>query len=208
MGLDVTIRKGVEILTLNCSPLNTLDLPAVLEIGDYFSNFSDERPLILTGQGRAFSAGVDTKAYASYSVEQRNELFYGITRMVRACRSISTPVVAAINGHAIGGGFVLALCADYRIATTGSHQFGLTEARAGVPFPEGPVEIIKKAIPFPILRKLTLTSCLKSQDFLLENHILDEIVEPHSLLESATERALTLHQQTAFAEVKRQIMCE
>jgi enoyl-CoA hydratase len=128
--------------------------------------------------------------------------------MVKACRSISTPVVAAINGHAIGGGFVLALCADYRIVTTGRHKFGLTEARAGVPFPDGPVDVIKQEIPFPLLRRLALTSCLISQDFLIENHILDEIVEPHQLMESAIARALELHQQIAFSEVKRQIMWE
>jgi len=208
MSLDIANTQDVEILSLNFPPLNTLDLPAVLAIGDYFSTLSGERPLILTGKGKAFSAGVDTNAYASYSDEQREQLFYAITSMVAACRSIPTPVVAAINGHAIGGGLVLALCADYRLVTSGKHQFGLTEARAGVPFPQGPVEIIKREIPFPLLRRLTLTSRLESQDFLVENHIFDELVEPQHLLDSAIARALEMHRQKAFTEVKRQILYE
>jgi enoyl-CoA hydratase len=208
MKLDIVIEKGVEILTLDSPPMNTLDIPAVVAIGDYFSKLSGQRPLIITGQGKAFSAGVDTNAYAAYSTEQRGQLFCAISTMVQACRSISTPVIAAINGHAIGGGFVLALCADYRIVTTGSHKFGLTEARAGVPFPEGAVAVIKREIPLPLLRKLALTSCLISPDFLVENHILDEMVEPHQLMDSAIDRARELYQQKAFAEVKRQIMRE
>ena len=206
MSLDLAITRGVEILTLNVPPLNTLDLFTVLAIGDYFSSISGQHPLIITGHGKAFSAGVDTNAYASYSTEQRDKLFSGINRMVEACRSISTPVVAAINGHAIGGGFVLALCADYRIVTTGRHKFGLTEARAGVPFPDGPLDVIKQEIPFPLLRRLALTSWLVSEDLLFENHILDEIVDPHQLMDSAIDRALDLQQQKGFAEVKCQIM--
>ena len=205
MILDVVTRNGAEIVTLNAPPMNTFDLPAVKEMGDYFHSFSGERPLILTGHGKAFSAGVDTHAYGSYTAEQRDQLFTAITRMAEACSTISAPVVAALNGHAIGGGLVLALCADYRLVSAGEHKFGLAEAKAGVPFPDGPLAIVRREIPFSLLRKLALTSSLVPKEHLVENHILDEIVEPDRLLDCAIERALELHQQPAFGRVKSQI---
>jgi len=67
-----------------------------------------------------------------------------ITRMTAAVLSLSCPLVAAVNGHALGGGFVLMLCCDYRLAADDSTlRLGLTEARAGVPFPVGPTAIMK-----------------------------------------------------------------
>jgi peptidoglycan/LPS O-acetylase OafA/YrhL len=102
--------------------------------------------VVLTGGGQVFSAGVDTRAFARYSRDQRQAMVRAITRMVAQLLAIPVPVVAAVNGHALGGGFVLMLACDYRIAVdVEAAKFGMTEAQAGIPFPAGPLEIIRQS---------------------------------------------------------------
>ena len=206
-GVDVNIERSGNVvrLTLRAPPMNALDLDAITSLGDYFRSYPNDVPLVITGDGRAFSAGVDTKAFAGYSHAKRQELFAQINRMTAALLAIRVPVVAAINGHALGGGFVLALCADYRVAAEGEHKFGLTEAKAGVPFPEGPVEIIKAELPAPLIRHLTLSSSMISTQQLLAHLVFDEVLVPNALQERARTVAASMAQQPAFQKVKQQV---
>ena len=208
MALDFEQHETITRLTLNYPPRNALDLDAIVELGTLFEAYPSDRPLIITGAGEAFSAGVDVKAFASYSDETRAAFFKAITRMTAALCGIATPVVAAVNGHALGGGLVLTLCADYRIAVDADYKFGLTEARAGVPFPEGPIEIIKAEVPAALLRHLTLSSSVVRAHLLHEHCVLDELVEPDLLKARAEEVAVDLAAQPAFGAVKRQIRGE
>lgn len=196
---------SVERLTLRAPPLNTLNLEAVEALGEYFRQYHNDGPMVVTGDGRAFSAGVDTKAFAGYSKDDRREMFRAITRMTAALMDVRTPVVAAVNGHAMGGGFVLSLCADYRVVVDGEHKFGLTEAQAGVSFPAGPVEIIRDELPGPMLRQLTMSSRIVSAQWLHEQHVYDELVSADDLGAVALRRAEELAQQPAFGEVKQQV---
>lgn len=205
MTLCATDYDGVELLTLDYPPLNTLNFESVCELGAYFRAFKSDRPLVVTGRGKAFSAGVDTTAFASYSARQRKDMFIEITKMVRAFCSIEAPVVAGINGHALGGGLVLALCTDYRVVAVGNHKFGLTEAKAGVPFPAGPLEVIRREIPGPLLRSLALTSRIISGDDLVTQLVFDESVAADCLIDVAVLRATEMMQQSSFNEVKKQI---
>lgn len=205
MALEFDRYETHALLTLNYPPRNALDLDAIVELGTVFKSYASDRPLIMTGAGETFSAGVDVKAFASYSDETRATFFKAITRMTAALCSIAAPVVAAVNGHALGGGLVLTLCADYRIAVDADHKFGLTEARAGVPFPDGPTEIIKAEVPAALLRHLTLSSSVVSAHLLHEHCVFDELVDPDLLGARAEEVAADLAAQPAFGAVKRQI---
>jgi len=198
-------QGGCTLLTLNHPPLNTLNHEAVIAIGDWFKAYDRDQPLVISGAGKAFSAGVDTKAFLSYSEVQRKDFFNAITRMTAHLCAINVPVIAAINGHAMGGGFVMPLCADYRIAADGDGKFGLTEAQAGVPFPAGPVEIIKHELPPTLLRHLTLSSRVVDASFLHEHLVFDELVAAETVVAQALDRARALAAQPAFRAVKVQV---
>ncbi len=185
--------------------MNALDLGAVAALTEIFEAHRSDQPLIITGQGKAFCAGVDTKAFAAYSDPQRQTLFDGMTRMVTALCAIKAPTLAAVNGHALGGGLVLALCCDYRVACHGSHKYGLTEAKAGVPFPAGPAEVINCELPPTLLRHLTLSSAVVSASFLHDHLVFDALVEQENLNDAAQATALKLAEQPAFASVKQQV---
>ena len=126
--------------------------------------------------------------------------------MVARLLAIPAPVVAAINGHALGGGFVLMLACDYRIAADiDTAKLGMTEAQAGIPFPAGPLEVIRHELAPELLRRLTLTSAVLNPRELLEVQILDAIRPTEELRPSAISLAKSLAAQPGFAAVKRQI---
>lgn len=197
---------GVTEIIIDRPPVNALDLPAIRALTEAFETADKDAPVVLTGNGEAFSAGVDTKAFSAYSREEQAEMVRAITAMTAVILSHPAPLVAAVNGHALGGGFVLMLCADVRlVAARRETRFGLTEAKAGVPFPAGPLEIIRHEIEPNLLRRLTLTSETVDANALLTSGIADKLVPLEDLSEIARERALETAAQPAFAAVKQQV---
>ena len=117
MAVGTSTIDGTLLLTIDRPPVNALDLDTIAELERVFAAATREAPqggVVVTGGGRTFSAGVDTRAFASYSRDQRQAMVRAITRMVAQLLAIPVPVVAAVNGHALGGGFVLMLACDYR----------------------------------------------------------------------------------------------
>lgn len=198
------------VLTIDRPPVNALDLAAVEALHEAFSAIARTPPqngVVLTGAGeRAFSAGVDTRAFATQDKASRRAMVLAITAMTESILAVPCPVVAAVNGHALGGGFVLMLACDARLAVNSAGaRFGLTEAAAGVPFPAGPAEIIRSELPPALLRRWTLSSTVVSGPELLEAGVIDGLHPAHALLSEAARQAAALAAQPAFVAVKRQI---
>jgi len=197
------------LVTIDRPPVNALDLDAIAALEQVFAVATREVPsggVVVTGRGQVFSAGVDTRAFAGYSRDQRRAMVRAITQMVAQLLAIPVPVVGAINGHALGGGFVLMLACDYRIAADiEPAKFGMTEAQAGIPFPAGPLEIMRHELSPELLRRLTLTSAVLSTRELLGSRTVDELCAVDDLKSRSLARAKSLAAQPAFRTVKRQI---
>jgi enoyl-CoA hydratase len=117
------------------------------------------------------------------------------------------PVVAAINGHAIAGGAVLACCADRRIMARGEARIGVTELLVGVPFPALAFEIVRFAVPQRYLPEFTLSGATYESEEALARGWIDDVAEPADLLQDAIAVAqeLALLSPPAFAQTKKQI---
>jgi enoyl-CoA hydratase len=202
-------QSDVVVISLARPPVNALDLPMIEQLESTFERLAKAVPptgVVLTGAGSAFSGGVDTKAFVSYGREERHRMVLAITRMTAAILSLSCPLVAAVNGHALGGGFVLMLCCDYRlVADDGALRLGLTEARAGVPFPAGPVAIMKHEISMGLLRQMTLSSRVVSPQDMAQYGLVDALANKEHIVEKAVAAARELASQPAFAVVKKQV---
>jgi enoyl-CoA hydratase len=108
------VGDHVSLLTIDNPPANAMDalmLGKLLEEFQAIKEASSARVVILTGTGNSFCAGADLKA-------QGGEALSAFGRLLTAVESSPVPVIAAINGWCIGGGFELALCCDIRIAST------------------------------------------------------------------------------------------
>ena len=206
MPIELRQVDGVSIVVINRPKWNLLDIEMIEQLSSAFERHDPEKPVVLAGEGESFSAGVDTKAFAQYDAGRRVELAQKITGMTARILAIKAPVVAAIPGHAIGGGFVLTLCADYRVAVDdAAARFALGEARAGVPFPVGPMAIMRHELDAPLLRRLTLSGAVISSSALVAQGVFDAAVPFADVLPAAVAAARELSARPAWRAVKQQL---
>ncbi len=197
-------RDGVAVLTLARPPVNAIDADMVDAIHDALGAVR-ARALVVTGDGACFSAGVDVKAIRAYDDAIRQRTVRGINTMLLRLYGLPIPTVAAVNGHALGGGLMIALGCDVRIVARGAHRLGLTEVTAGVPFPAVPIAVARAELTPAAARRLVLTGQVVGPDDAVALAVLDECVDAETLLDRACETAKRLAAAPAYAAVKRQL---
>jgi enoyl-CoA hydratase len=154
-----------------------------------------------------FSAGVDLKRLAASGRDYPGALIPALVDCFARLFYHPRPVVAAVNGHAIAGGCVLACAADRRIAARGGARLGVTELQVGVPFPAIALEIMRAVVPPRHLAEMVYGGGTVSVDEALDRGLLDAVVEPASLLDAALAEAEALAAIPAesFALTKAQL---
>jgi enoyl-CoA hydratase len=162
--------------------------------------------VVLTGREGFFSAGLDLKIAPTLDADGQRAMVDAINRIFAAWYSFPRPVVAAVNGHAIAGGLILALCADYRVGSS-EGQYGLTELKAGVGYPAVAIAVVRAELHASAARRLVLGADLVDAKASLEAGAFDEVAEPDQVLHRATEvaRALSLLPSETYARVKQQL---
>jgi enoyl-CoA hydratase len=161
--------------------------------------------LVVTGDGAVFSGGVDFKEAPRYTAEEKRRMVQGINRMITALYGLPHATVAAVNGHAIGGGFVVMLACDARIAVSSNAKLALSEVAAGIPYPACPMEIVKAELAPDVRRRLVLSGEPVSPAEAQARGIVDELVSADLLMARAVELARTRSTLPAYARVKQQL---
>jgi len=117
-------------------------------------------------------------------------------------------VVAAVNGHAIAGGCVIAAACDRRLMARGEGKIGVPELLVGVPYPTIALELMRARLSFALLQEAVLTARTYAADMARERGLVDELVEPALLVERAVEIAAQMGSIPAavFALAKRQLI--
>lgn len=169
---------------------NALDLEFLRGIQRTLEDLEPEgRPLVLTGTGSIFGAGVDLKRLIDGGPAYVREFMPALSDAFLALFRFPRPVVAAINGHAIAGGAVIAFACDRRLLARGNARFGVPELKVGVPFPLVPLEIVRDALAPPALQEAVIHGALWDPDQALAAGAVDNLVEPAALLARAREVA-------------------
>ncbi len=193
----------VLVLRFEHGAVNVLDTELCLALCDTLAEHADAA-VVLTGAGRAFSAGVDLKRLAAGGAAYVEEFLPALSAAFLAVFDHPRPVVAAINGHAIAGGCVIAAACDVRLMSGGG--IGLTELAVGVPFPVSAIEIVRYAAG-PAAARLVLEGPVLSPAEAQACGLVGETVAPADLLGRAVETARRLAQVPApvYAFTKQQL---
>jgi enoyl-CoA hydratase len=206
VSVVVDDRVGLWRITLDRPPVNAIDFEVVRELVACFERARDDRScraVVLTGAGYSFSAGMDVKALPLYDERTLRRLGLSVNRLLLRLYGLAKPVVAAINGDALGWGLVLAMACDFRVAVDGVARLGISEIAAGAPFPFGPLAVLRAELDARTLRRLTLGA--EILDVAAAGVLLDSVVPAGELLESATQRAEQAAAMPSFGALKRQI---
>lgn len=142
-------RDGIALIRLACGKANALNPRSLDAIERALAEATDggARGLVLTGYDRFFSAGLDLVVLYNLERDVMDAFMRRFDAVMLRVFAFPRPVVAAIGGHAVAGGAILALACDARVMGASAGRFGLNEVRLGVPFPASALEIARYAIP-------------------------------------------------------------
>ncbi len=176
---------GLATVTLNRpEALNAMSSALRAALVEAFNSLASEeatRVLILTGAGRAFSAGLDLKEIGSDSSPDFDDVQYDVVAAMDSCKK---PIIGAINGFAVTGGFEVALACDLLIAST-TTRFADTHARLGIVPGWGLSQRLPRLIGMSRAKELSLTGnyldAATAEAWGLVNHV----VAPEALMETA-----------------------
>lgn len=185
-------ENGILTLRLAHGKASAMDVELLEALGRELESLGDARAVVLTGTGGIFSAGVDLFRILDGGEDYVRRFVPLLSTFVRVLFTLPVPVVAAVNGHAIAGGGVMTLAADYRLMAEGSGRIGVPELVVGVPFPAAPLEVVRFAVSPDRLQALVYTGRTLPPADALAQGLVDEVVDADALLPRAREAAAQL----------------
>jgi len=185
---------GVRTLKLAHGKVSAMDIELGEALIAEFADAKDSsvRAVILTGSGSSFSAGVDLFRVLNDGPAYGRRFLPVLDNFLRAALTLPKPTIAAINGHAIAGGCILAAACDHRIMTEGNGRIGIPELAVGVPFPALPLQIMAARVADGPLRDLVFTGRTLLIDEAKTMGLIDEKCPSGMLMDRAMEVALKM----------------
>jgi enoyl-CoA hydratase len=158
-------------------------------------------PLLLRGAGGVFSAGLDLKELAELDVAGMDRFLTLLGELSAALFDYPGPTVALVEGHAIAGGCVLALCCDWRVGASGPRaRIGLNEVALGLRFPQRLLRMLAHQVP--TLERAVLQAGLHDPAGALRLALLDEVVDDAPAVARARLEERAAHPRPAYAAAK------
>lgn len=185
--ISVQTSGAVAVLQMTHGKANALDTALCRELVVQLGQVerAGHRAVVLTGHGPIFSAGVDLLRLREGGSDYLAGFLPALSEAFLAVFGCPLPVVAAINGHAIAGGCVLACACDHRVMNAGHGRIGVTELLVGVPFPVAALEILRFAVGTPRLAELTCFGRTYPAADALRLGLVDEAVAGESVVDRA-----------------------
>jgi enoyl-CoA hydratase/carnithine racemase len=161
-------------------------------------------PLLVRGDGGVFSAGLNLKEVAGADREGVARILGALDRLIDALYYHPAPTVACIEGHAIAGGCVVALCCDYRVATADARaRIGLNEVAIGLAFPPKILKLARRRVAPRALERVLLEAGLYDPATALALGLVDEVAADALGVAHARLEALAAHPRATYAATKR-----
>lgn len=203
------IEDHVAVVTMDAPPVNAQSREFVEELIDTFDALNETpgvRCVVLTGNGKCFSAGADIKSRGKVGQGKPGDTYRHLRRTREVgfvITEMNIPVIAAVNGPALGAGMGLAICSDMIVASRNA-VFGLPEIDIGL---MGGVRHTMRVFPMALTRRMVLTGWRVPAEELYRRGLIEACVEPGELMETAMQmaRAIASKSPAAVRLAKRAI---
>ncbi|WP_437597216.1 enoyl-CoA hydratase/isomerase family protein [Sorangium sp. So ce590] len=176
--IEVLTSGGIAEVALNRPKVNAMNHAVLREMTDVFGRLAEDDAVsgvLVRGAGKCMSAGLDLREVASLEREALAGFLDDFDAAFGAVFRFPKPFAAAVHGHAIAGGAVLAMCADFIALGAGDYKLGLPELAVGIPFPRVAFEIVRAACPPRAFRRLVFGADLHSPAEVFEMGVGDAL---------------------------------
>ena len=194
-------EDGVEILVLKHPPVNALSTGLLADLDRHLAELERDpkvRALILTGDGQYFSAGADLNEMATLDLTKAPEVVRRGHALFGRIADFPAPVVASINGLALGGGLELALACDLRVAGE-SAKFGAPEVNYGLMPAYGGTQRLPRTVGVPKAKELIFTGAMIPAAEALKIGLVTKVVPAGQELRASRDLAHTIAQKAPRA---------
>ena len=198
------VSKDGEIATVTLSrgKVNALNEPMVEELTKSFEDLAidnEVRSIIFTGSGKFFSFGFDVPEFLNYSKSDFIIYLEKFTNFYTYLFLFPKPIVAALNGHTIAGGCMLATACDFRLMVTGKAKISLNEITFGAPVLAGSVEMLKYCVGSRNAQSILYSGAMYSAEEAFQLGLVDQVSSEDALTEDARKVAQEFAQKDSSA---------
>jgi enoyl-CoA hydratase len=199
-------RDDVAVVSLDRPRANAFDPELIAALATALAEAEDAAAIVLTSAVPGmFSAGWDLRHLVGLERPPFEAFVRTYGDLVRRLFACGQPVVAALPGHAIAGGLIVAMAADERLAAAGKGEVGLSEVLLGVSIPASLLEVFRHAVGPRGMERLAATGENLSMERALDFGLVDDVLPSGELLDAAVSRAAFLGRRprAAYAAIKR-----
>jgi enoyl-CoA hydratase/carnithine racemase len=192
----IEFDEGVSIIKMTSGVTNPISLKLIEEISKTLEELLENPEtlgVVLTGSNeKFFSIGFDLPNLYKQGKEEMRTFYRSYNRLCLDIYTYPKPTVAALTGHAIAGGCILALCCDYRVIASGKKLMGLNEVKLGVPIPYPGDIILKQIIGTRFAQMVMEVGEFYEPEALMQMGMVNDVVRQKEVLKKALEHARLL----------------
>ncbi len=203
MAIDVEHRNSVSIVTMNrpeaLNAFNSEQMQALIDAFREIDNRVETRCIVLTGAGeKAFAAGADIKEMVNLDLASGSSFGRLGQRLTRTIEEVRQPVIAAVNGFALGGGCEVAIAADIRLASPNA-VFAQPEAGLGIPPGWGGTQRLPRLVGPGMAAEMILTGRRVNAEEAFRIGLVNSVHPIEQLLDASVTLATTIAANSPFA---------
>ena len=205
-NMEVSIRGKVAQLRLNNGITNAIGPAMVTELSSTIAEIRENyRGFILTGGEKFFSIGLNLPELVDFNRKEMNRFWDEFDQAVLDLYTLPLPSAAAITGHAVAGGTIFALSADFRIIAPGRNFMGLNEINIGVPVPYLADLMLRQIVGDRVATELNYKGDMVPPERALEIRLVDEMCSEETIEERTLEMISLLAEKPhgAFRMIKQ-----
>jgi 3,2-trans-enoyl-CoA isomerase len=209
-GISVIKEDGIATVILHRGKVNALNEPLVEELHDNLANVEKDETIgavILTGEGKFFSFGFDVPEFLAYSRDEFERFLRKFTNLYRYLFLYRKPTIAALNGHTIAGGCMLATACDHRVMVSGKAKISLNEVSFGASVTAGAVEMLAYCIGRRKAQDVLFSGRMFTPEEAYQIGLIDQITKRGKLMEisKSVAKDYSSKDQVAFESIKKLI---